>query len=164
MSSAEKEVRSSSHHAGVGYGILPHSVPTRELFHTVKEKNHEPVYVSQVRAHILHSPPHAHMSHSKTAATQCVPLHQLLSQSRPSRVSPLASMKALVTHQSSGHTSKLWSDESSLPGGEQDQNVVRTHRRETREGILRRASSPWPLVCTLRRVSGIIPPLYLLAA
>ena len=29
--------------------------------------------VSHVRADILHSPPHAHMSHSETPATQCVP-------------------------------------------------------------------------------------------
>ena len=28
--------------------------------------------VSHVRADILHSPPHAHMSHSETLATQCV--------------------------------------------------------------------------------------------
>ena len=153
MSSAEKEVRSSSHNAGVGYGILPHSVPTRELFHTVKEKNHEPVYVSQVRAHILHSPPHAHMSHSKTPTTHCVP-----PAPTPFPVKTLQDLTSRI-HERSGHTSELWA--LSLPGGQQDQDVVRTHRRETREGTLRRVSPPCPLVCTLRRVSGITPTLYL---
>ena len=33
-----------------------HSVPTRQLFHTVREKNQEAVQVSHVRADIFHSP------------------------------------------------------------------------------------------------------------
>ena len=50
-----------------------HSVPTRQRSHTIREKNQEPVQVGHVRADILHSPPHAHMSHSETPATECVP-------------------------------------------------------------------------------------------
>ena len=58
-------------------GIWRHKVgrstPTRQLSHTVREKNQEPVQVGHVRAHILNSPPHAHMSHSKIPTIQCVP-------------------------------------------------------------------------------------------
>ena len=76
------------------------------------------------------------------------PLPQPLSQHRCPRVSPLGTMRG---------TSEPWA--LSLPGGEQDQDVVRTHRRETGEGTLRRVSPPWPPVCTLTRVSGIIPSI-----
>ena len=54
-------------------GTKYHSVPTRRRSHTIREKNQEPVQVGHVRADILHSPPHAHMSHSETPATECVP-------------------------------------------------------------------------------------------
>ena len=74
------------------------------------------------------------------------PLPQCSFQSRPSRVSPLGTVR---------DTSEPWA--LSLPGGEQDQEVVRTDRRETGGGILRRVSPPWPPVCTLTRVSGITP-------
>ena len=73
-------------------------------------------------------------------------LPQPLSQSRRPRVSPLGTVR---------DTSEPWA--LSLPGGEQDQDMVRTHRRETREGTLRRVSPPWPPVCTRTRVSGFTP-------
>ena len=76
------------------------------------------------------------------------PLLQSPFQSRPSRVSPLGTVR---------DTSEPWA--LSLPGEEQDQDVVRTHRRETREGTLRRVSPPWPPVFTLTRVSGITPSI-----
>ena len=73
------------------------------------------------------------------------PLPQHLSQHRRPRVSPLGTVR---------DTSEPWA--LSLPG-EQNQDVVRTHRRETGEGTLRRVSPAWPPVCTLTRVSGITP-------
>ena len=130
-------------------GMQHQSVPTRQLSQTVREKNQEAVQVSHVRADIFHSTPHAHMSHSKIPARPNVsPLLQCSFQSRLSRVSPLGTVR---------DTSEPWA--LSLPGGEQDQDVVRTHRRETREGTLRRVSPTWPPVCTLTRVSGITPSL-----
>ena len=53
-------------------GTGHHSVPTRKLSHTVREQNQEAVQVGHVRADILHSPPHAHISHLETCPTQCV--------------------------------------------------------------------------------------------
>ena len=123
-----------------------HSVLARQLSHTVREKNQEPVQVSHARADILHRPPYAHMSHSKIPAIQCVPSAPSPFQSIPSRVSPLGTARG---------TSESWA--LSLPWGEQDQDVVRNHKRETREGTLRRVSPPLPPFWTLTRVSGITP-------
>ena len=129
-------------------GMQHHSVPTRQLSHTVREKNQEAVQVSHVRADIFHSP------HMPTCPTQrsllpnVSPLPQSPFQFRFSMVSPLGTVR---------DTSEPWA--LSLPGGEQDQDMVRTHRRETREGTLRRVSPPWPPVCTLTRVSGITPSI-----
>ena len=89
------------------------------------------------------------MSHSKTATTQFVP-----PAPTPLPVKTLQGLSFSI-HESSGHTSEPWA--LSLLGGEQDQDVVRIHRRETREGTLRRVSPPWPPVCTLTGVSGITP-------
>ena len=76
------------------------------------------------------------------------PLLQSPFQPRSSRVSPVGTVR---------DTSEPCA--LSLPGGEQDQDVVRTHRGETRGGTLRRVSPPWPHVCTLTRVSGITPAI-----
>ena len=100
-------------------GMKHHSVPIRQVSHTVREKNQEPVQVNHVRTEILHSPPHAHMSHSKISATQYVPSAPSPFQSTHPRVSPLGPLR---------DTSEPWS--LSLPGGEQDQDVVRTHRKK----------------------------------
>ena len=79
-------------------GMQHHSVPTRQLSHTVREKNQEAVQVSHIRADILHSPPHAHMFHSKTPTTQCV-------SPAPTPL-PVKTLQGLTSriHESSGHT------------------------------------------------------------
>ena len=133
-------------------GMKHHSVPPRPVSHTVREKNQEPVQVNHARAEILHSPPHAHMSHSKIPATQYVPFAPSPFQSRHPRVSPLGTVR---------DTSEPWA--LSLPGGEQDQDMVRTHRRETREGTLRRVS-PRGLLSAPTQGTQESPPPHLLEA
>ena len=127
-------------------GSEHHSVPPRQLSHIVREKNQ-----NQFRS-VMEGLTFSTVPHKLTCPTQRSPapnvslLTQSPFQSRPSRVSPLGTLR---------DTSEPWS--LSLPGGEQDQDVVRTHRRETGEGTLRRVSPAWPPVCTLTRVSGITP-------